>query len=103
MKKPKKIKHSQTTQKLENRLIATIEKVKSLSEELTGFVNVNYTVKYDNFPNSLLVHCTFDTETNLAQAKVEEVNYQKNLHKLLFKQGIVLKNSSHNLVFILES
>ncbi|WP_426356975.1 hypothetical protein ACPUVO_10800 [Pseudocolwellia sp. HL-MZ19] len=97
------MKHSKTTQKLENRLIATIEKMKILlAEELAGFVDINYVVKYDNFPNSLLMHCTFDKDTNLVQAKSQEVTYQKKLHRLLFKQGIVLKNSSHNLVFIQE-
>ncbi|MEO9509424.1 MAG: hypothetical protein ABJG28_09565 [Nonlabens ulvanivorans] len=95
------MKHSKTTQKLENRLLSTIKKIEALlSQEFTHFKEISYTVQYDNFPNSLLVHCSFDNEIDLAQVKTHEVNYQKKLHQLLFKQGIVLKNSNHNLAFI---
>ncbi|WP_077342744.1 hypothetical protein [Pseudocolwellia agarivorans] len=95
------MKHSKTTQKLQNKLDTTIEKLTTLlQEELTGFTHVSFTVKFDNFPNSLLVHCTFDNDVNLSAAKTIESTYQKKLHQLLFKQGILLKNSSHNLAFI---
>ncbi|WP_076418697.1 hypothetical protein [Colwellia sp. UCD-KL20] len=95
------MKHSKTTQKLQKNLDATIEKLTTLLQaELTGFIHVSFTVKFDNFPNSLLVHCTFDNEINLNAAKTLESSYQRKLHQLLFKQGILLKNSSHNLAFI---
>ncbi|XPF95203.1 hypothetical protein ACM9HF_04085 [Colwellia sp. RE-S-Sl-9] len=95
------MKHSKTTKKLQNKLDSTIEKLKVLlQEELIGFSDINFTVKFDNFPNSLLIHCVFDNEENLSTAKAIESTYQKKLHQLLFKQGILLKNSSHNLAFI---
>lgn len=95
------MKHSKTTLKLENKLITAIEKIKHLSnEEFNGFVDIDFTVRFDHFPNSLLVHCYFDNSANLAIAKEKESTYQKKLHQLLLKQGIVLKNSCHNLAFI---
>lgn len=95
------MKHSKTTKKLQNKLEFSIEKLKTLlQEELTGYTDISFTVKFDNFPNSLLVHCIFDNDVNLSAAKTIESTYQKKLHQLLFKQGIVLKNSSHNLAFI---
>lgn len=95
------MKHSKTTQKLENKLKKAIEQLEALAnEDLEGFISISFTVKYDHFPNSLLVHCSFNDEDSLLNAKNSELKFQKKLHQLLFKQGILLKNSAHNLAFI---
>lgn len=94
------MKHSKTTKKLSNKLHIVVEQIKTLSsEDFTGFTDISLTVKFDYFPGSILIICHFKDDESLAAAKGQESAYQKKLHKLLFKQGIVLKQPSQNLAF----
>jgi len=94
------MKHSKTTKKLSSKLDTVLEKIKTLSnEEFTSFIDLSFTVQFDQFPGSLLVTCQFKNDENFDTVKAKENTYQKTLHKLLFKQGIVLKNPSQNLAF----
>ena len=94
------MKLSKTTKKLNTKLLSAIQKLKEQAErELVGLVNITHTVEFDHFPGSLLVTCHFKNELELAVAKELEKSFQKKLHALLFKQGILLKNPSHNLRF----
>jgi len=94
------MKLSKVTKKLNNKLLNTLQTLQSqVSQQLNGFVKLEHTVQFDLFPSSLLVTCYFENDSLLAQAKASERLFQKQLHKLLFKQGILLKDPSHNLNF----
>ena len=98
------MKHSKTTKKLSNKLNTIIELIKThLSDELSGFTDIKLTVQFDCFPGSILLACHFENNESLAAAKGKEITYQKMLHKLLLKQGIVLKQPSQNLVFTINA
>lgn len=94
------MKHSKTTKKLSNKLNIVLAQIKTLlSEEFPNFTDVSLTVKFDYFPGSILLTCHFKDDESLTAAKAQESAYQKKLHKLLFKQGIVLKQPTQNLAF----
>ncbi len=94
------MKMSKTTKKLNDRLVLVIEKLTlQAKEELDGLASVSHTVQFDLFPGSLLVNCVFETHDLLDIAKPSEKQYQKKLHNMLMKQGILLKEARHNLKF----
>jgi intracellular septation protein A len=94
------MKMSKTLKKLNDRLVVVINKLGvQASEELEGFVKLEHTVKFDLFPGSLLVSCYFESHDLLDKAMSSEKAYQKKLHNLLMKQGILLKEPTHNLKF----
>lgn len=94
------MKMSKTIKKLNDRMVLAIEKLGTqASEDLVGLVKIEHTVKFDLFPGSLLVSCYFDSHDHLDKAMSSEKTYQKKLHNLLMKQGILLKEPSHNLKF----
>lgn len=96
------MKFSKTNQKLKTKLLACLKILEGkAAQEFSGFISLSHTVQFDYFPGSLLVTCYFQAE-ELAQAKVKEAKYQKSLHQLLFKQGILLKNPRVNLRFCLS-
>lgn len=95
------MKHSKTTLKLQNKLAITEAYLTQIAkQELKGLINIMVSVKFDNFPNSLMVHCYFTHEQHVNEAKLHETRYQKLLHKQLLQKGIVLKNSKYNLAFV---
>lgn len=94
------MKMSKTTKKLNDRLLLVLKKLtQQAKEELEGLVSVSHTVQFDVFPSSLLVKCAFETGDLLDKAKSSEKQYQKKLHNMLMKQGILLKVPMHNLKF----
>ncbi len=94
------MKMSKTTKKLNDRLLLVIEKIRlQAKEELEGLSDVSHSVKFDLFPGSLLVSFSFETHDFLDKAKSSEKQYQKKLHNLLMKQGILLKEPKLNLIF----
>lgn len=96
------MKLSKITQKLNIKVLKAIETITiQANEELMGFVNIEHFVQFDLFPRSLLLTCHFENQMALDQVKHAEVIFQKKLHKILLKQGIVLKNPCQNLVFSL--
>ncbi len=94
------MKMSKTTKKLNDRLLLVLKKLTlQAKEELEGLVSVSHTVQFDLFPGSLLVNCVFETDEFLDKAKSSEKLYQKKLHNMLMKQGILLKEAKRNLKF----
>jgi len=94
------MKMSKTTKKLNDRLVLVLKKLTlQAKEELEGLTSVSHTVKFDLFPGSLLVNFAFETPDLLDKAKPSEKPYQKKLNNMLLKQGILLKESKHNLKF----
>lgn len=97
------MKMSKTLRKLNDKLIATIDSIQQqANEQLEGFSSLSHTVKFDLFPGSLLVSCYFESHDHLDKAKKHEKTFQKLLHKMLLKQGILLKDSSQNLKFYVQ-
>ncbi|MGK0444180.1 MAG: hypothetical protein ACJA1U_001110 [Bermanella sp.] len=97
------MKMSKTIKKLNDRLVIAVEKLAvQASEEFEGFVKLEHTVKFDLFPGSLLVSCYFETHDHLDKAMSSEKSYQKKLHNMLMKQGILLKEPTHNLKFYVQ-
>ncbi len=97
------MKMSKTTKKLNDRLLLVLEKLTvQAKEELEGLATVSHTVKFDLFPGSLLVNFVFETADSLDKAKSCEKTYQKKLNNMLLKQGILLKESKHNLKFAVK-
>lgn len=97
------MKQSKTVKKLELKVIQTSETLSELlKNEFTSFKSISYTVEFDLFPGSLLFSCIFNS-TNFNEIKNEENKYQKTLHNLLLKKGVILKKPIQNLRFINES
>ena len=97
------MKQSKTVLKLESKLILVSEDLnKLLSQDFTEFDSLSYSVKFDHFPGSLLFTCIFENTEEFLTIKTNEKRYQVKLHQLLFRKGIVLKNASHNLRFIIK-
>ena len=97
------MKMSKTTKKLNDRLLLVLKKLTlQAKEELEGLTSVSHTVQFDLFPGSLLVKCVFETGDLLDKAKACEKQYQKKLHNMLMRQGILLKVPMHNLKFCVK-
>lgn len=93
---------SKTTQKLNIKLLDVLAEIRQHAQSsLSGFVNLDHLVQFESFPGSLLVSCYFKHESNLIIAKNEEKRFQRKLHGLLLKKGIVLKKPQQNLRFCL--
>ena len=97
------MKMSKTIKKLNDRLNLVLEKVEGIAnEELQGFDHLEHTIQFDLFPGSLHVSCFFKTHDDLDKAKSSEKAYQKKLHNLLMKQGVLLKEPKQNLKFYVK-
>jgi hypothetical protein len=97
------MKQSKTVKKLAAKVVQVSEAMQDLlTTEFSSFESLSYTVEFDLFPSSLIFSCVFKDTTEFERIKKEEKTYQKNLHKLLFKKGIVLKTPTLNLRFITE-
>lgn len=84
---------SKVCHRLNNKLLAVLDQINEEAKQVGGFSHISHTVQFDCFPASLLVHCHFSE----AQSSHAETKLQKQLHKFLFKKGIVLKNPKMNL------
>lgn len=93
------MKMSKIVQRLNVKLLAVLAKIDEEAKQVEGFSHLSHTVQFDLFPSSLLVLCHFSDEQNLgdAQGSHVETKLQKQLHKLLLKKGIVLKDPKMNL------
>lgn len=93
------MKMSKIVQRLNVKLLAVLAKIDEEAKQVEGFSHLNHTVQFDLFPSSLLVLCHFSDEQKLgdAQGSHVETKLQKQLHKLLLKKGIVLKDPKMNL------
>jgi len=93
------MKMSKICQRLNKKLLAVLVQINEEAKQIDGFSHLSHTVQFDCFPASLLVHCHFSEAQQLrvAQSIHAETKLQKQLHKLLFKKGIVLKDPKMNL------
>ena len=93
------MKMSKICQRLSVKLLAVLAQVNEEAKQLDGFSHLSHTVQFDCFPGSLLVHCHFAEaqQLNVALSSHVETKLQKQLHKLLLKKGIVLKDPKLNL------
>lgn len=93
------MKMSKIVQRLNVKLLAVLAKIDEEVKQVEGFSHLSHTVQFDLFPSSLLVLCHFSDEQKLgdAQGSHVETKLQKQLHKLLLKKGIVLKDPKMNL------
>ncbi len=90
---------SKIVQRLNVKLLAVLAQVDEEAKQVDGYSHLSHTVQFDLFPSSLLVQCHFNGEQELraAQGSHVETKLQKQLHKLLLKKGIVLKDPKMNL------
>ena len=93
------MKISKICHRLNNKLLAVLVQINEEAMQVDGFSHLSHTVQFDCFPASLLVHCHFSEAQKLrvALGSHTETKLQKQLHKLLFKKGIVLKDPKMNL------
>lgn len=97
------MKMSKTIKKLNDRMELAIKKIAAqANEDFAGFDSLEHTVQFDLFPGSLLVSCYFKSHDDLDKAMSSEKAYQKKLHNLLMKQGILLKEPKQNLKFYVK-
>ncbi len=84
---------------MNKKMLAVLAKVNEEAKQIDGFSHISHTVQFDLFPGSLLVLCHFSEVQKLevAQSSLVETKLQKQLHKLLLKQGIILKDPKMNL------
>lgn len=94
-----RMKMSKICQRLNKKLLAVLVKINEEAKQIDGFTHLSHTVQFDYFPGSLLVHCHFSEaqQLRIAQNSHVETKLQKQLQKLLLKQGIVLKDPKINL------
>ena len=93
------MKMSKICQRLNKKLLAVLVKINEEAKQIDGFTHLSHTVQFDYFPGRLLVHCHFSEaqQLHIAQNSHVETKLQKQLQKLLLKQGIVLKDPKINL------
>lgn len=93
------MKMSKICQRLNKKLLAVLVQVNEEAQQINGFSHLSHTVQFDCFPSSLIVHCHFSDaqQLHVAQSSLAEMKLQKQLHKLLLKKGIVLKDPKMNL------
>lgn len=93
------MKMSKICQRLNEKLLTVLEKVNDEAKHIEGFSRLSHTVQFDCFPGSLLVLCHFNDvqQMKVAQGSHAETKLQKQLHKLLLKKGVVLKDPKMNL------
>ena len=90
---------SKICHRLNNTLLTVLVQINEEAKQVDGFSHLSHSVQFDCFPASLLVYCHFSEAQQLrdAQSSHAETKLQKQLHKLLFKKGIVLKDPKMNL------
>ena len=90
---------SKICHRLNNTLLTVLVQINEEAKQVDGFSHLTHSVQFDCFPGSLLVYCHFSEAQQLhdAQSSNAETKLQKQLHKLLFKKGIVLKDPKMNL------
>jgi hypothetical protein len=93
------MKMSKICQRLNKKLLAVLVQINEEAKQLDGFSHLSHTVQFDYFPASLLVNCHFIEveQLRVALSSHAESELQKQLHKLLLKKGIVLKDPKMNL------
>ena len=93
------MKMSKICQRLNEKLLAVLSLMSEEAKQIEGFSHLSHTVEFDCFPGSLLVSYHFtDTQTlRVALDSHVETKLQKQLHKLLLKKGILLKDPKMNL------
>lgn len=94
------MKMSKTIKKLNDRLQTALRTLSDeAKQEFEGVEGVSHTIQFDLFPGSLLVTVRFQSHDLLDKARSSEKRYQKRLHNMLMKQGILLKQPKQNLKF----
>lgn len=93
------MKMSKICQRLNDKLLVVLTKINDEAKQFDGYSHFSHTVQFDLFPSSLLVLCHFDDVIKYQEAQSSHVEkkLQKQLHKLLLKKGIVLKDVKMNL------
>lgn len=93
------MKMSKICQRLNEKLLVVLVLVEKEAKQIDGFSHLSHTVLFDCFPGSLLVLCHFSDEQKLLNAQNSNIEskLQKQLSKLLFKKGILLKEPKMNL------
>jgi hypothetical protein len=82
-------------------VLKSLEAVEQLAAPLyPDFVGCWFSLEYEHFPGSLLVRCQFNSEAALAAALEQKLDlyFQKQIHKQLFKCGILVKDIKRHVV-----
>ena len=82
-------------------VLKSLEAVEQLAMSLyPDFVGCWFSMEFEHFPGSLLVRCQFNSEVTLAAAleKKLDLYFQKQIHKQLFKCGILIKDIKKHVV-----
>ncbi len=88
-------------QKQQANVLKSLEAVEQAATALyADFVGCWFSLEYENFPGSLLVRCQFNSEAALAAALEQKLDlyFQKQIHKQLFKCGILVKDIKKHVV-----
>jgi len=94
-----------TDKKLENTITKALkESCESALDEFEGFQWLTHTVNFSNFPDSLRVICTFDTQANLLSFHKDNDDqvFRSIIQKNLLNVGIKLGNVNSQVSFDLE-
>ena len=94
-----------TDKKIENTLRISLTQVCDIAlKSIDGFVWLTHLVNYQNFPNSLVVVCVFNTKAELAKAQRDKQGTElENLIKhALAAAGIKLGNIKQHIRFDTE-
>ena len=76
---------SKICHRLNNKLLAVLVQINEEAKQVDGFSHLSHSVQFEA------------QQLRVAQSSHAETKLQKQLHKLLFKKGIVLKDLKMNL------
>ncbi|SRR3990167_3383692 len=82
-------------------VLKSLEAVEQAAAALCAdFVGCWFSMEFESFPGSLLVRCQFNSEAALAVALEQKLDlyFQKQIHKQLFKCGILIKDIKKHVV-----
>ena len=93
---------TKTQKKIDNNIrLALTEACEHFLEDVTGFQWLTHQANYDNFPDSLLITCVFDTDENQQRASQngDSIEMQKRIQAKLLKIAIKLKVANRQIIF----
>ncbi|MEE9339824.1 MAG: hypothetical protein V3U87_17265 [Methylococcaceae bacterium] len=91
-----------TDKKREKSIVQGLTRVCEIAKnEVSGFEWLTHTIDYDDFPNSLMVHCIFTSDESIRQ--VIDLGQDEAIFKLIYDELVLIdinfKDISHRVTF----
>ena len=93
---------TKTQKKIDNNVrLALTDACEQFLEDITGFQWLTHQANFNNFPDSLLITCVFDTDANQQQAREngDSGKMQYLIQAELLKKEVELKAAKQQIIF----